>query len=78
MEDVDVDVEIPEGLVRYSMSSHRHLTHCVFQKCKLLPHQKEGLAWLISREAGKRSGGTRKTGGILADDMGLGKVRSTP
>lgn len=39
------------------------------QVCKLLKHQVEGVAWLKSREKGK------KRGGILADDMGLGKVR---
>lgn len=39
------------------------------QACKLLPHQVTGIAWLVSRETGK------KKGGILADDMGLGKVR---
>ncbi|KAK9898970.1 hypothetical protein P389DRAFT_41780 [Cystobasidium minutum MCA 4210] len=36
--------------------------------CKLLKHQVEGVAWLKSREKGK------KRGGILADDMGLGKT----
>ena len=41
------------------------------QTCKLLPHQVTGVAWMKSREKGK------KRGGILADDMGLGKVKST-
>lgn len=40
----------------------------VSQVCNLLKHQSEGVAWLKSREQGK------KRGGILADDMGLGKV----
>lgn len=34
----------------------------------LLPHQVEGLDWLLSRESAKTKGG------ILADDMGLGKT----
>jgi hypothetical protein len=38
------------------------------QKCELKRHQIDGVAWLKSREKGK------KRGGILADDMGLGKV----
>lgn len=35
---------------------------------RLLPHQVEGLDWLLNCESGKRRGG------ILADDMGLGKT----
>lgn len=37
----------------------------------LMEHQKKGLSWLISMEEGP------KKGGLLADDMGLGKVRIT-
>lgn len=36
--------------------------------CELLPHQVAGLLWMKEREGG------RFKGGILADDMGLGKV----
>lgn len=36
--------------------------------CDLLPHQVAGLLWMKEREGG------RFKGGILADDMGLGKV----
>ena len=44
-------------------------------KVKLLPHQTEGLEWMIGREIGN-GGKTKKVpkGGILADDMGLGKT----
>jgi hypothetical protein len=37
-------------------------------KCDLMPHQVAGLLWMKEREGG------RFKGGILADDMGLGKV----
>ncbi|KAI9813004.1 MAG: hypothetical protein M1826_002561 [Phylliscum demangeonii] len=40
----------------------------------LLPHQVEGLRWMISKETGKRKNGVLPKGGILADDMGLGKT----
>ena len=36
--------------------------------CKLMPHQRFGLEWLMNREA------SRHRGGILADDVGLGKT----
>lgn len=39
-------------------------------KITLLEHQKIGLQWMIKMEASKNKGG------ILADDMGLGKVQS--
>lgn len=39
-------------------------------RCQLLPHQVAGYLWLRERESGKYKGG------ILADDMGLGKVRA--
>lgn len=44
-------------------------------KVKLLPHQVEGVQWMIDKEIGvpKRKGPAPK-GGILADDMGLGKT----
>lgn len=38
-------------------------------KVKLMPHQIQGYHWMRKREAGQFKGG------ILADDMGLGKVR---
>ncbi|RKF54044.1 DNA repair protein rad5 [Golovinomyces cichoracearum] len=42
---------------------------------KLLPHQVEGLEWMIGRELGTGKKGVRvPRGGILADDMGLGKT----
>lgn len=37
--------------------------------CRLLPHQVQGIEWMQQRECGDIKGG------ILADDMGLGKVR---
>lgn len=42
---------------------------------KLLPHQVEGVAWMIDKEIGQRKrNGVLPHGGILADDMGLGKT----
>lgn len=42
---------------------------------KLLPHQVEGVAWMIDKEVGQRKrNGVLPHGGILADDMGLGKT----
>ena len=44
-------------------------------KVKLLPHQVEGVAWMIDKEIGMRKrSGVLPHGGILADDMGLGKT----
>jgi len=40
-------------------------------KCTLMPHQVQGVRWMMSREAGVEKGG------ILADDMGLGKTVQT-
>lgn len=40
-------------------------------KVKLLPHQIDGLEWLLDREVGKRNKKVKPKGGILADDMGL-------
>lgn len=41
----------------------------------LLPHQVEGVAWMIDKENGKpKKNGVKPKGGILADDMGLGKT----
>jgi hypothetical protein len=37
-------------------------------KCELMPHQIQGVDWMIQREKGKDKCG------LLADDMGLGKV----
>ncbi|OQN98356.1 hypothetical protein B0A48_15623 [Cryoendolithus antarcticus] len=42
---------------------------------KLLPHQVEGVKWMIDKEIGQRKrNGVLPHGGILADDMGLGKT----
>ena len=42
---------------------------------KLLPHQVEGVSWMIDKEIGKnKKKGVLPMGGILADDMGLGKT----
>ncbi|KAK4636326.1 hypothetical protein CLAFUW4_00395 [Fulvia fulva] len=42
---------------------------------KLLPHQVEGVSWMIDKEIGqKKVKGVLPYGGILADDMGLGKT----
>ena len=38
-------------------------------KVKLLPHQIDGVGWMIKKETGRKT-----DGGILADDMGLGKT----
>ena len=44
-------------------------------KVKLLPHQVEGVAWMIDKEVGvRKKKGQSPKGGILADDMGLGKT----
>ena len=37
-------------------------------ECTLLPHQLQGVNWMLSKEAKKQKGG------LLADDMGLGKT----
>lgn len=42
---------------------------------RLLPHQVEGVAWMIEKEIGNgKVGAFLPKGGILADDMGLGKT----
>lgn len=41
---------------------------------RLLPHQVEGVSWMIDKESGVRKNGVLPHGGILADDMGLGKT----
>jgi SNF2 family DNA or RNA helicase len=42
---------------------------------KLLPHQVEGVSWMIDKEIGvRKKNGVLPHGGILADDMGLGKT----
>lgn len=47
-------------------------------KVKLLPHQIDGVDWMVARELGKtRVKGYITKGGILADDMGLGKTIQT-
>jgi len=44
-------------------------------KVKLLPHQVEGVSWMIDKEVGvRKKNGILPKGGILADDMGLGKT----
>lgn len=44
-------------------------------KVKLLPHQVEGVEWMLDKELGtKKTRGVFPKGGILADDMGLGKT----
>ena len=44
-------------------------------KVKLLPHQVEGVSWMMDKEVGARKkNGVLPKGGILADDMGLGKT----
>ncbi|KAL1970041.1 hypothetical protein VTN77DRAFT_6446 [Rasamsonia byssochlamydoides] len=44
-------------------------------KVKLLPHQIDGVNWMIDKETGqKKTKGVHPKGGILADDMGLGKT----
>lgn len=40
----------------------------------LLPHQVEGVRWMINRELGPLKRGRVPKGGLLADDMGLGKT----
>ena len=41
-------------------------------KVPLLAFQKEGLGWMLEREADERT-----RGGILADEMGMGKTLQT-
>ncbi|KAI9847995.1 MAG: hypothetical protein M1838_000667 [Thelocarpon superellum] len=40
----------------------------------LLPHQVDGVSWMLDKEIGERKKGKLPKGGILADDMGLGKT----
>lgn len=40
----------------------------------LMPHQTQGLHWMFTRETDPLN---KCKGGILADDMGLGKVKYT-
>ncbi|TQV97701.1 hypothetical protein V2A60_006566 [Cordyceps javanica] len=46
-------------------------------KVRLLPHQVEGVEWMLGRELGPVKRGTVPKGGLLADDMGLGKTLQT-
>ncbi|ATY66647.1 SNF2 family helicase ATPase [Cordyceps militaris] len=46
-------------------------------KVRLLPHQVEGVEWMVGRELGPVKRGTVPKGGLLADDMGLGKTLQT-
>ncbi|KAF2274709.1 uncharacterized protein EI97DRAFT_97215 [Westerdykella ornata] len=43
-------------------------------KVRLLPHQVDGVAWMIEKETGAHMKKMPPKGGILADDMGLGKT----
>ncbi|KAF2196909.1 hypothetical protein GQ43DRAFT_404132 [Delitschia confertaspora ATCC 74209] len=44
-------------------------------KVKLLPHQVDGVSWMLEKETGAiKKKGKLTRGGILADDMGLGKT----
>ncbi|KAF2262692.1 hypothetical protein CC78DRAFT_534566 [Lojkania enalia] len=44
-------------------------------RVKLLPHQVDGVSWMIEKETGAHNKkGKLPKGGILADDMGLGKT----
>ncbi|KAA8626284.1 HepA Superfamily II DNA RNA helicase SNF2 family [Pyrenophora tritici-repentis] len=44
-------------------------------KVKLLPHQVDGVSWMIEKETGNHNKRAKlPKGGILADDMGLGKT----
>lgn len=44
-------------------------------KVKLLPHQVDGVAWMMEKETGMHNKRAKlPKGGILADDMGLGKT----
>jgi len=58
-----------EGLDKtmgYEVDTNVYLRYCVTRL--LLVHQREGVKWLYKRYSEKK-------GGILGDDMGLGKVR---
>ena len=47
-------------------------------KVKLLPHQIDGVDWMVAKELGQtKFKGYLPRGGILADDMGLGKTIQT-
>ena len=45
---------------------------CSAVRTQLFPHQRQALAWMMTRETSDQEPGVR--GGILADDMGLGKT----
>ncbi|WFD33295.1 ABC-type xenobiotic transporter [Malassezia cuniculi] len=57
-----------EGMVNVGDHVDMSKAHIDGLKCRLLPHQIQGVEWMKSRELGDGKGG------ILADDMGLGKT----
>jgi SNF2 family DNA or RNA helicase len=54
------------------MASNDHIKR-VHKPPQLSAHQAEGVQWMMSREAQVPSAGQGR-GGILADDMGVGKT----
>lgn len=68
IEELGFDKETPNTPIKEPFRHQLESTPNLKQEVKLLPHQKEGLAW--TQQLWKR----HYPGGLLADDMGLGKT----
>ena len=68
IEELGFDKETPDTPIKEPFRHQLESTPNLKQEVKLLPHQKEGLAW--TQQLWKK----HYPGGLLADDMGLGKT----
>lgn len=70
----DAPTEKPKKTTKQRLTKDGRITGL---KVRLLPHQVEGVEWMLGRELGPVKRGTVPKGGLLADDMGLGKTLQT-